>query len=141
MTAAARDAVATARGYSAIQLVPTELAPCPVVHGEWTTPIQGDPFLIPFSDQWDLIRSYTDIADRVTPQSLVEGDVLMTFNWTKEYRLYASTDGSLVTQTLYRSHPAFGWDDFPVRDKRGYGPTFRRRQIFWPRCRSWGWWI
>jgi len=100
VTAAARSAVATARGYASLVTHPVELIPAPVVTGSWTSPIKIDPFSIPLSDQIDLLYGIADVVYRE-----LGGDHMGHFDWTKEVRSFASSEGSLVTQTLYRARP------------------------------------
>jgi TldD protein len=99
---AARDAIATARGYAKIAPVRAEIAPAPVVTGEWVMPIEVDPFTVPLQDQAALIRAYTDAGARVR-----HGIAFGRLQWTRETRAFASTDGSYTTQRVWRSVPFF----------------------------------
>jgi len=103
VAAAARNAVATARGYAAFGEGRTVWTPGPAVSGEWTTPIQLDPFMVPLGDHAALLSSLFMAATRVRN---VGSDLpSATVNWTRETRVYASTSGSQVTQTFYQYEP------------------------------------
>jgi hypothetical protein len=62
VTSAARDAVAMAKGYAPLVVTRAELAQTPVVKGEWTTPIQDDPFNVPLRDHGAVLALYHDSA-------------------------------------------------------------------------------
>jgi TldD protein len=107
----ARNAVATARGYARIAPVKLEIAPAPVVTGEWVMPIELDPFTVPLQDQAALLNAYQEAGNRVR-----HGIGNARFRWTRETRSFASTDGSMVTQQLWRSVPSLTvvarWGDY-----------------------------
>jgi TldD protein len=97
IVATARNAVATARGYAPLLKRRVELAPAPVATGEWATPITEDPFSVPLADHGAVLFAYGLAASRrlqVSPR-------LQGFEWTKETRVFASSEGSLVTQRLH----------------------------------------
>jgi len=75
-----------------------ELAPTPVVHdGDWTAPIDVDPFTVSLDEKADW---FTDLIDYTNMQTLgIGADGAM--NFLREDRTYASTDGSYLTQRLY----------------------------------------
>jgi TldD protein len=98
----AREAVTVAKGYARLTKRRVELAPAPVALGEWTTPIHEDPFSVPLHDHAAVIGAYGQAAQRVRHGSL---DGSMVFDWLKETRVFASSEGSLTTQLLYRSNP------------------------------------
>jgi len=102
IAAAARQAVAVARSYSRLVRYPVELMPMPAARGEWHTPIQIDPFAVPLQDQVALMQAYQQASIRVRdgrPDSVV-------FSWQRDTRVFASSDGALATQTLWRSTPS-----------------------------------
>jgi TldD protein len=98
---AARDAVAIARGYARIATKRVELAPAPVATGEWSTPMQLDPFAVPLRDQFALLGAYLDASARVLDAATMG----LQFQWRRETRVFASTDGALTTQILRKSDP------------------------------------
>jgi TldD protein len=99
-----QQAVATARGYGTLETRRIDLCPAPVATGEWVMPIQLDPFTIPLRDQISLMDAFAGAVSRV----LRTGTGTIAFNWTRETRIFGSTEGSLTTQTLWRFDPEFG---------------------------------
>jgi TldD protein len=97
---AARHAVATARGYAAFGGSQSDIVSTPPVMGEWTTPIKIDPFSIPIADQIDWLYGMANSSLRVIG-AYREG----VFNWQRELRIFASSEGAVTTQTLYRARP------------------------------------
>jgi TldD protein len=104
VTTAARDAVAMAKGYTTLVTRRAELAPAPVAVGEWATPMQIDPFAVPLREHSAMIDSYIQLTGRY-PGTWPSGEF---FHWTKETRVFASSEGSLVTQTLRGSRTDIG---------------------------------
>jgi TldD protein len=99
----AAEAVMAARGTRHLAATQGELAPAPVVRGEWATPIEIDPFSVSPEEHAHILGAYVAAATRVS-------DVLMTpfFTWTSETRVFASSEGSLVTQRLAQFRPQIG---------------------------------
>lgn len=106
VTKMARHAVMTARGYARQTTRRVELVPAPVVTGEWSTPFRIDPFSVPLQDQAALLGAFRAAALRVRHGS--DPGRGAEFHWTREMRVFASTEGSLVTQTLRRCEPYAG---------------------------------
>jgi len=77
--------------------IPIELAPAPVVTGEWIMPIEIDPFTVSFQEKVDFIMAMIDFIQRVQYGVGVFG--ALTFR--KERRTCGTSEGTLVTQTLY----------------------------------------
>jgi TldD protein len=99
VAAAARGAVTQARNAARGAAVRVELVPAAAATGEWRTPIEIDPFAVPLHEQMELLRSWTDTSSRVWGASGANP----WFNWRRETRIFASTDGAMVTQTLHRA--------------------------------------
>jgi TldD protein len=100
-----RDAVEAARGHvsEALQSTPFAYERIPVAKGEWSTPIEVDPFGISLEEQVALLNAYQSAATRVRyGQPGLRGTI---FQWTREKRVFASSAGSLTTQNLWRSDP------------------------------------
>jgi len=105
LAAAARSAVAIARGLApAARTAETRLAlaPAPAAKGEWHAPIAIDPFSVSVDDH---------IAVNASDWGWYEGDLRRTWapyggyprtywEWSRETRVFASSEGSLVTQFL-----------------------------------------
>jgi len=102
IAAAAKQAVTQARGFAGMASARSlNLAPTPVVTGEWTTPIKVDPFTVPLLAQVDLIHALA----AVVPQMLGAVNPGAAFEWYRDTRAFASTEGSAVTQTNFRARP------------------------------------
>jgi TldD protein len=78
------------------------MMPAPVVRGEWTTPVQIDPFAVSPDAHAKVLGAFTDTGNRVKDGGL---DMPARLQWTAETRVFASSDGSLTTQRLLRSKP------------------------------------
>jgi len=98
---AAQRAVATARAMSAVTTTPVSWAPAPVVTGEWATPIQIDPFTVSPTDQAWLATALLEAARRRH-----DVDSTAIFDWTSETRVFASSEGSFLTQRLHHARPS-----------------------------------
>jgi len=79
------------------------LAPTPVVTGEWRSPYQIDPFTVPLDDYLRVIGARVETTARVHRNHPISGSML---GWNAETRVFASTDGSLVTQEVMRGWPS-----------------------------------
>jgi len=104
VAAAARSAVTTAQGYAKLAPSRADFAPAPAVTGEWTTPLQRDPFTVPLQEHVALLNAYAGAAGRVRGGGM--GNRMI--EWTRETRVFASTEGALTTQTLVQSVPKVG---------------------------------
>jgi TldD protein len=101
IVATARNAVATARGYTSLVTRRMAFAPAPVVTGEWATPITEDPFAVPLRDHSAALFALGLASDR----QLTARQYSRQLEWTKETRVFASSEGSLTTQTLHTLDP------------------------------------
>jgi len=116
ITTAAQRAVATAKS-----LVPTAagttdtLAKVPVVKGEWRVPMAIDPFAISIDDHVAAQVSSDGEFDRhlFRFQQLENGMAGASCRWKQGTKVFASSDGSLVTQYLTTVEPhaevRLGW--------------------------------
>jgi TldD protein len=125
---AARDATATARGYARHVRRKVELAPAPVATGEWTTPFKIDPFTVPLEDQAALLGAYRAAAARVRYGS----NPGVGFRWLRDTRVFASTEGGLATQIIYRSDPSASVTGNLGLGERGNGPVSARLPGYLP---------
>jgi TldD protein len=97
---AARDAVAIARANTAIRDRRVELAPVtPTPDASWKTPYSVDPFGIPVEQKADLLLKANAEALKVKNVKYV----FSAMYFVKEERNFASTDGTVATQTVVRS--------------------------------------
>jgi TldD protein len=98
----ARDAVAQARANSATLRRPVELA-ATEVHRDvaWRTPIQEDPFEVSIEDKVALLLAANQAALGVRGARFVTSSLF----FLREDKTFASSEGSYITQTLYRAYP------------------------------------
>jgi TldD protein len=102
--AATRNAISNARGFAKLSSQPIQLAPVPVVRGEWATPYEIDPFAVPFVEQANLASTFgRSVKNRMT---FAEGSAMM--GWERETRICATTEGTITTQTFLRAQGG-GW--------------------------------
>jgi len=98
----ARQAVAQAKANASIQLTPITLAPVtPTPSGEWRSAIQVDPFTVPVADKVQLLLAANAAALAVTGAKFVNSGMF----FLREEKTLATTDGTFVVQTIYRSLP------------------------------------
>jgi TldD protein len=107
---ATRRAIDSARGYRALASAKDPgLMRVPVrpMTAAWVTPITIDPFAVPVEDQYGLLVANRDSVHRVLGAWASSGSRGQSpgFEWTRETRVFASSDGVMLTQTFYRSDP------------------------------------
>ena len=100
---AAQNALAVARAARPALKHPVVLAPAPVVKGSWHTPIQIDPFNVPLADKAQYLL---DLWPLVKDVRLVKY-ATAGFEALGEWKLFASSEGSVVEQTVTRVWPSF----------------------------------
>ena len=99
----ARTAVAQARANRRTQVAPVQLAPVtPTPNGTWSSPIRIDPFSVPIEDQVALLLRANEAALGVAGVRFVNSAMF----FLREEKTFASTDGTLTVQTIYRSQPS-----------------------------------
>jgi TldD protein len=99
---AVRSAIATARGYASIALPLPPLVPAPALQGEWATPVGIDPFSLSADEHAQVVGAFKEAAERVPDAKLNRDRV----EWFSETRVFASTEGALLTQRLANALPA-----------------------------------
>ena len=98
----ARQAVAQARANAAARQRPLELAPVErVVDGKWSSPMEIDPFDVPIEEKVDLLLRANAAALGVQGARFVNSVMFAT----RLGKTFASTEGSYIEQTIYRSYP------------------------------------
>ncbi len=98
----AQQAVAQARANAAARQRPLELAPVErVTDGRWTSPMEIDPFNVPIEEKVDLLLRANAAAMGVQGARFVNSVMFST----RLGKTFASTDGSYIEQTIYRSYP------------------------------------
>jgi len=103
---AARSAVATATGLAKIQdnvsRVRGAFASGPIVTGEWEASVEIDPFAVSPDDHLYALAGFAKLGETFRgPVGF--GGIAVT--WTAETRIFASSEGSLVTQRLHHAVP------------------------------------
>ena len=99
----AREAVAIARANNEVAPSTTMLAPVDIFpDADWVTPHSIDPFTIPIEDKAALLLRVNEEALRVNNIRFSSSSILSV----KEERLLATTEGSVVRQTLMRINPS-----------------------------------
>jgi len=99
-----RDAVSAARLAAKLGAAAPvrDWAPPPPATGEWTVPIEIDPFTVPIQQQAELINAVDTTVQRI-PGSMGSFET----EWVRETRVCASTTGTLISQQLYRAYPRY----------------------------------
>jgi len=107
LAAAAKSAVATARELSAASgdktTVRSGLAPAPSVTGEWRAPIAIDPFAMSIDDHAAMVEAADGAHDGRLNRLMSRGfrpNGGQHWTWIGEMRVLASSEGTLLTQTL-----------------------------------------
>jgi TldD protein len=99
----AQQAVAQARANAAARQRPLELAPVEAVaDGKWSSPVEIDPFSIPIEEKVDLLLRANAAALGVQGARFVNSSMFSS----RLGKIFASTDGSYIEQTLHRSYPS-----------------------------------
>jgi TldD protein len=110
VAAAARRAVASARGYNAVSASSShaDLSSNPATTGSWETPIEIDSFGVSLQDQFALLAACRETAQRVLGGGTAQMDghgFGVGIKSAREVRTFASSEGALLTQTLFRTEP------------------------------------
>ncbi|HEX6036456.1 TldD/PmbA family protein, partial [Longimicrobium sp.] len=98
----AQQAVAQARANASARQRPLELAPTEAVpDGKWSSPVEIDPFSISIEEKVDLLLRANAAAMAVQGARFVNSNLFAS----RLAKIFASTDGSYIEQTLHRSFP------------------------------------
>jgi TldD protein len=79
------------------------LAPVPAYVDYWTTPIERDPDTISRDDKHALVQKVVDVASKMKDVTNVNASVQIE----REWKYFASTDGSYIEQELRSANPSF----------------------------------
>jgi TldD protein len=97
----ARQAALQARANSVTLVRPVTLAPVsPTPDGVWRTPIEIDPFTIPVEDKVGMLLAANAAALKGGARF-----VNSSMFFLREEKTFASSDGSYIVQTIYRTQP------------------------------------
>ncbi len=117
---AARQAVEQARANAVVRSQPLELAPTEVhADATWSSPVEIDPFSVSIEDKVDLLLRANAGALGVSGARFVTSSL----SFLREDKLFANTDGTVTTQTLYRTSPTMN-----VTAVSADGTDFQTRQ-------------
>ncbi len=129
VTGAAREAVAIAKANRvardrSVTLAPTQAHP----NASWTSTYTTDPFDVPLEQKVELLLKANAEALKVPGVKFVNSILF----FVKQERQFASTEGSVIDQTLIRSWPAFtatavapDFSDFQSRSANEVAPMGR----------------
>ena len=98
-------AIETAKGSRLSQQTPVKLVPVEAYQDSYITPYQIDPFEIPIAEKAELLLDINEKLLSYTSQGIKKAYSFLSF--TREDKIFASTEGSLIEQTIYRSHPGY----------------------------------
>ena len=99
-------AVEIAKGSRLTQQEPVRLVPVAAYQDKYITPIQIDPFTIPIAEKAELLLNINEKLLSYSDRGLKKASSFLRFS--QEDKIFASTEGSLIEQTIYRSFPGFG---------------------------------
>lgn len=100
MEQTALQALEIAKASQLVQRRPLRLAEKEAVVDSYQTPIEIDPFTVPKQQKLDLLFRAEQVMRDTAPQLFkTKGNL----SFRKEEKIFADTDGSFITQTLYES--------------------------------------
>ncbi|HEX2344181.1 MAG TPA: DNA gyrase modulator, partial [Vicinamibacterales bacterium] len=99
----ARQAIAIARANKKVNAEPVRLAPVQAYQDEWNTPVKKNPFEMPIQPKLDLLLQIHEAVLKVPGATFVTA--FMQF--VNEQKFFASSEGSVIQQSLIRSYPFF----------------------------------
>ena len=131
----AQQAVAQARANRSALVRPVELAPVrPTPNGTWRGPwIETDPFDVAIEDKVAMLLEANEAALKIVdPNNQRRGFVNSSMFFLREEKTLATTDGTVVVQTIFRSQPnmtvtaiAPDFSDFQSRQSTDVQPAGR----------------
>lgn len=98
----AREAVATAKATASLRQTPVELAPVPSYKDSWNTPVAVDPFSLSIEEKASALIDANRAALGVKGARFVNSTLFQTV----EHKFFASTEGSMIEQTINRIWPS-----------------------------------
>jgi TldD protein len=99
-------AVEIAKGSRLSQQTRVQLAPVQAYRDTYITPIEIDPFTVPITEKAELLLRLNEQLLHYSEHGIKKAYSFLRF--TREDKTFASTEGSLIQQTIYRSYPGFG---------------------------------
>jgi len=98
-----KSALSIATANSSLRDTPVVLAPAPAFVDVWQTPLEKDPFKIPVADKLELLLGISEVLRKQKEQAFAECSLSTRLEW----KLFASTDGSLIEQAITRIGPSY----------------------------------
>ena len=99
-------AVQTAKGSRLTQQEPIKLVPVEAYQDRYVTPIEIDPFDIPIQEKAELLLTINEQFLGYGDRGIKKAYSFLSF--IREDKTFASTVGSVIEQTIYRSYPGMG---------------------------------
>ncbi len=99
-------AVDIAKGSRLSQQTKVELVPVAAYQDTYITPIEIDPFAVAITEKADLLLSLNEKLLSYSDKGIKKAYSYLRS--TREDKIFASTIGSVIQQTIYRSYPGFG---------------------------------
>ena len=110
-------AVETAKGSRLTQQNPVKLVPVDAYQDSYSTPIEIDPFSIPIQEKAELLLDINQRLLNYETKGIKKAYSFLSFG--REDKIFASTVGSVIEQTLYRSYPGLGCTAIANGDAKG----------------------
>jgi TldD protein len=110
-------AVEIAKGSRLTQQEPVRLVPVAAYQDNYITPIEIDPFTISIGEKAQLLLNINDRLLSYSDRGIKKAYSFLRF--TKEEKTFASTEGSSIEQTIYRSYPGFSCTAIAFSDAQG----------------------
>ncbi|NET29047.1 TldD/PmbA family protein [Okeania sp. SIO1I7] len=98
-------AVDIAKGSRLCQQTPVKLVPVETYRDSYVTPIEIDPFAVPIGEKAELLLNLNEKLLSYEERGVKKAASFLRFS--KEEKIFASTNDSLIEQTIYRSYPGF----------------------------------
>lgn len=95
-----------AKGSHLSQQDPVRLVPVEAYQDSYITPIAIDPFEVPIAEKAELLLNLNEKLLAYGDRGVKKAFSFLSF--IREDKTFASTEGSLIEQTIYRSYPGFG---------------------------------
>ncbi len=98
----AGEAVRIAKASAMVPGAPAQLSPLAPQHGSYTTPLERDPFAVPLDEKIALLLEADAAMHTVKGVAVTSGNM----EYGRETKLFMSSEGSEINQTLYDSGAA-----------------------------------
>ena len=99
-------AIETAKGSGLSNQEPVRLVPVPAYQDKYTTPIKINPFEVSIEEKAELLLHINEKLLAFGERGIKKAYSFLRLG--KEDKTFASTEGSLIEQIIYRSYPGFG---------------------------------